>query len=44
MADLQTVLSWYFLKMACVLSEEFSGNDRRNQSGKRLKDLTDFSL
>jgi hypothetical protein len=23
--------------MACVLWEEFSGNDRRNQSGKRLK-------
>jgi len=38
MAARQTVFNSYFFKMAWVLWEEFSGNDRRNQSGKRLKD------
>jgi len=44
MADLQTVLSRYLFKIAYVLSEEFSGKERRNQSGKRLKALTHFFL
>jgi hypothetical protein len=45
MAARQTVFNSYLLKIARVLCEEFSGKDRRNQSGKRLKVRTwDLSL
>jgi hypothetical protein len=45
MAARQTVFNSYLLKIARVLCEEFSGKDRRNQSGKRLWARTwDLSL
>jgi hypothetical protein len=40
MAARQTVFNSYLFKMAWVFWEEFSGNERRNQSGKRLKART----
>jgi hypothetical protein len=40
MAARHTVFNLYLFKMAWVLWEEFSGKERLNQSGKRLKDRT----